>query len=87
MHHWEAWVGDVLQSGVSNLLPHQLFLNDENFEENIENESKEVMFTSPVFTGTPVAPTPTTGDNTTQIATTAFVKASIDNLVDGASSV
>ena len=34
----------------------------------------------------PVAPTPTTGDNTTQIATTAFVKASIDNLVDGASS-
>lgn len=30
---------------------------------------------SPTFTGTPTAPTPTTADNTTKIATTAFVKA------------
>jgi hypothetical protein len=30
---------------------------------------------SPVFTGTPLAPTPLTTDNTTTIATTAFVKA------------
>lgn len=30
---------------------------------------------SPTFTGTPAAPTPTTADNTTKIATTAFVKA------------
>ena len=30
---------------------------------------------SPAFTGTPTAPTPTTGDNSTSIATTAFVKA------------
>lgn len=30
---------------------------------------------SPAFTGTPTAPTPTTGDNSTKIATTAFVKA------------
>jgi hypothetical protein len=30
---------------------------------------------SPTFTGTPAAPTATTGDNSTQIATTAFVKA------------
>jgi hypothetical protein len=29
---------------------------------------------SPTFTGTPAAPTPTAGDNTTKIATTAFVK-------------
>jgi hypothetical protein len=34
---------------------------------------------SPSFTGTPVAPTATTGDNTTQVATTAFVNAEIDN--------
>lgn len=32
---------------------------------------------SPVFTGTPVAPTPATTDNDTQIATTAFVKAAL----------
>lgn len=32
---------------------------------------------SPAFTGTPTAPTPTTGDSTTKLATTAFVAASI----------
>ena len=32
---------------------------------------------SPTFTGTPAAPTPAAGTNTTQIATTAFVKAAI----------
>jgi len=39
---------------------------------------------SPTFTGTPAAPTPTAGTNTTQVATTAFVKAAIDNLVNSA---
>ena len=33
---------------------------------------------SPTFTGNPLAPTPTSGDNDTSIATTAFVKAAID---------
>ena len=32
---------------------------------------------SPTFTGTPLAPTPTTGDSTTKLATTAFVANSI----------
>lgn len=32
---------------------------------------------SPAFTGTPTAPTATTGSNTTQVATTAYVKAEI----------
>lgn len=32
---------------------------------------------SPVFTGTPQAPTPTLGDNSTDIATTAFVQAAV----------
>lgn len=40
---------------------------------NVENENKATMFTSPVFTGIPTSPTPATGDNTTKIATTAFV--------------
>ena len=35
---------------------------------------------SPAFTGTPTAPTATAGTNTTQIATTAFVKSAIDAL-------
>lgn len=33
---------------------------------------------SPAFTGTPTAPTATAGTNTTQVATTAFVKAAVD---------
>ena len=33
---------------------------------------------SPTFTGTPNAPTPATTNNTTQIATTAFVRNAID---------
>lgn len=32
---------------------------------------------SPTFTGTPAAPTPTLGDNTTKLATTAFTQAAI----------
>lgn len=32
---------------------------------------------SPTFTGTPAAPTPTAGDNSTKIATTAFVTAAV----------
>lgn len=39
---------------------------------------------SPTFTGTPAAPTATAGDNTTQIATTAFVQTAVSNLVDSA---
>jgi len=35
---------------------------------------------SPLFTGTPAAPTATTGTNTNQLATTAFVQASIAGL-------
>ena len=39
-----------------------------------------VFANSPSLTGTPTAPTATTGNNTTQIATTAFVKTAIDGL-------
>lgn len=35
---------------------------------------------SPTFTGTPAAPTATAGSNTTQIATTAYVKGEVDEL-------
>ncbi|EAZ5991693.1 phage tail protein [Salmonella enterica] len=39
---------------------------------------------SPVFTGTPKAPTPAAGNNTTQLATTEFVQAVVTALVNGA---
>lgn len=40
---------------------------------------------SPTLTGTPTAPTASAGDNTTQIATTAFVKNAVDSAVAGLS--
>lgn len=46
---------------------------------NVTNESKATMFTSPTFTGVPIAPTATVGTNTTQLATTAFVNNEIIN--------
>lgn len=39
---------------------------------------------SPAFTGTPKAPTPAAGNNTTQLATTAFVQAALTALINGA---
>ena len=42
---------------------------------------------SPTFTGTPSAPTATAGTNTTQIATTAFVKTAVDNAVAGITGI
>ncbi len=42
---------------------------------------------SPAFTGTPTAPTPATNDNSTTLATTAYVKASITAANAGISSI
>ena len=39
---------------------------------------------SPTFTGVPAAPTATAGTNTTQVATTAFVKTAVDNVINAA---
>lgn len=39
---------------------------------------------SPTFTGTPKAPTPAAGNNTTQVATSAFVQAALTALINGA---
>ncbi|MEI6680221.1 MAG: hypothetical protein WCL21_16555, partial [Mariniphaga sp.] len=41
------------------------------------NDDLKANLTSPTFTGTPTAPTETAGNNTTALATTAFVTASV----------
>ncbi len=41
---------------------------------NVTNESKATMFTNANLTGSPTAPTQTVADNSTKIATTAWVK-------------
>lgn len=55
---------------------------------NIQTQlNNKAPLASPVFTGTPTAPTPTAGDNSTKIATTAFVKNAIDNISSGGGEV
>lgn len=51
---------------------------------SVTNESKATMFTSPTFTGTPTAPTAAAGTNTTQIATTQYVRTEVANLINSA---
>lgn len=53
---------------------------------NVDNVSTATVLASPALTGVPTAPTAATSTNTTQLATTAFVKAVFDQLIGGASS-
>jgi len=36
LHHWHEYVADTVASGVTDLLPHQLFQKDSNFETNLD---------------------------------------------------
>jgi len=54
--------------------------------QNVTNESKATMFTSPDFTGTPTAPTAVANTNSTQIATTAYVQQELTDLIGGANA-
>lgn len=53
-------------------------------ELGIQTEGNYAPLENPVFTGTPKAPTPPENTNNTQIATTAYVKTLISNLINGA---
>jgi len=53
---------------------------------NVTNESKSTMFASPTFTGTTVAPTPSSNDSSTKIATTAYVQGELTDLIGTAGS-
>lgn len=53
-------------------------------ELGIQPEGDYAEVESPEFTGTPKAPTPADSDNSTRIATTAYVKTLISNLINGA---
>ena len=58
-----SWDGNVLQPPTLNAVYDKFVLM--------------APLASPTFTGSPVAPTPATADNTTQLATTAYVKANL----------
>ena len=51
---------------------------------NVTNESKATMFSSAALTGNPTAPTQAANNNSTRIATTAYVQTEITDLIGGA---
>ncbi|EHK3408939.1 phage tail protein [Escherichia coli] len=64
----KVYVDDQMAKHLAALDPHSQYASKE----------------SPTFTGTPKAPTPAAGNNTTQLATTAFVQAALTALINGA---
>jgi len=62
--------------------------DDANFSSTVTNSlALKAPLADPSLTGTPTAPTATSGTNTTQIATTAFVQAAVSGLGGGGASV
>ncbi|EHW7691077.1 phage tail protein [Escherichia coli] len=64
----KVYVDDLMAKHLAALDPHSQYAQKE----------------SPTFTGTPKAPTPAAGNNTTQVATTAFVQAALTAIINGA---
>lgn len=77
-------VGTVAGDGTGDTLRAGFVKCNDNFTEVYALANAAAPAASPALTGTPTAPTATSGTNTTQLATTAFVKTAVDNLVAGA---
>jgi hypothetical protein len=61
--------------------------NTSNISTNTTNIALKANIANPIFTGTPAAPTASTGTSTTQLATTAFVSAAISAISGGSSTM
>ena len=57
--------------------------NNTTVESEIAKIGLKANLASPVFTGTPKAPTPASGDNSTNIATTAYVQTVLSGFSGG----
>jgi hypothetical protein len=68
---------DTLPTGDSNKIVKGTELDNE-FNSIAGAVSSKADIASPTFTGTPAAPTATSGSNTTQIANTAYVKVAVE---------
>ncbi len=80
----KAWIvkGDVGLTNVDNT-------SDENKPVSTAQQTAldlKANLAGPTFTGAPAAPTASAGTNTTQLATTAFVKAAVDVVLGGVSA-
>lgn len=82
-----------VESNLSTLLAggYGIQLNYDNAYDTLRIESTGLqpsgnyaLLSSPIFTGTPTVPTASSGTNTNQIASTAFVRTEISNLVSSA---
>jgi len=69
---------DALLSGDPNKIVKGTEIDDE-FDAIQTAVNSKANTASPALTGTPIAPTASAGTDTTQIATTAFVKTAVDN--------
>ena len=79
-------IGGVSSSIIATL-PTRVNSNTLSITANTSDILLKAPINSPLFTGTPTAPTPATIDNSTKIATTEFVKASIIAANAGLSSI
>lgn len=75
--------GQYLRSGGASADPAYASIAESEVTSLVADLALKAPLASPAFTGTPTAPTPTTGDDSTKLATTAFVEDTIDNLVAG----
>jgi len=75
--------GQYLRSGGASADPAFASIAESEVANLVSDLALKAPLASPALTGTPTAPTPTTGDDSTKIATTAFVEDTIDNLVPG----
>ncbi|MHA1540022.1 MAG: hypothetical protein ACTSXQ_06075 [Alphaproteobacteria bacterium] len=66
-----------------NLADLTLYLKNDNGDVIDIAGSNFARLLSPAFEGTPTAPTPTDGNNSTQVATTAFVRGEVDKAITG----
>jgi hypothetical protein len=79
-------VGGVSSSTISTF-DTKINTNTSSITTNTAEILTKAPIASPTFTGTPTAPTPLTSDNSTKIATTEYVKASITASNAGLSSI
>ena len=78
-------LGHVTDATLTTLTTRELTASDLGLG-NVTNESKSTMFTSPTFTGVPISTTPSADDNSTKIATTAYVQGELTALIGTAPS-
>lgn len=68
-------------SGISNTPLKNLANRTKYLKDHVDAlEATRAPLASPTFTGTPAAPTPAAGNNSTQIATTAFVRNAVNSI-------